>query len=64
MKSKTIKIFCSNCQDWFASPLDLADECASDTSILEGSKVTCQGCSQAVVCDRENIRLSLEDTLW
>jgi hypothetical protein len=44
--------------------LDLADEFASDTSILEGSKVTCQGCSQAVVCDRENVRLSVEDALW
>lgn len=63
MRSKTIKIFCSYCQDWFASPLDLADEFASDTSILEGSKVTCQGCSQAVVCNRENISLSVQDTL-
>lgn len=64
MRSKTIKIYCSNCQNWFASPLDLADEFASDTSILEGSKVTCQGCCQPVVCDRENIRLSVEDALW
>jgi hypothetical protein len=64
MKSKTIKIYCSNCHNWFASPLDLADECAADTSLLEGNKVTCQGCCQLIVCDSENVRVSIEDTLW
>jgi hypothetical protein len=60
MKSTKIKIFCSNCENWFASPLDLADECASDTSILEGNKFTCQNCRQLVICDTRNMCLSVD----
>lgn len=64
MKSETIKIFCSNCQEWFASPLDLADEFASDVTVLEGDKIACRNCRQSVVCDCENTRIAVKDSLW
>lgn len=60
-KTKTLKIRCNCCKEWFNSPIYFGDSESFDTSIMEGNTVQCPICNKMTGCNKENMKMTSDD---
>jgi len=60
-KTKEISIRCSQCREWFPSPIFLGDSETFDTSILFSNQAQCPHCGRMTGCDKDNFCARFED---
>jgi len=61
-KVKEIQIYCINCGEWFPTPASwLGDSETLDIATLEGKQAVCPLCGKMIVCDKDNMRVVLEN---
>jgi DNA-directed RNA polymerase subunit RPC12/RpoP len=60
-QTKILEIKCTNCNNWFPSPIFFGDINSFDSSIMEGNRAQCPHCDKMTDCNKENMRVVSEN---